>query len=278
MKLMTLNTHSHAEKDYCDKLMYFVDAVSRERPDVIALQEVNQSVSKEMISSENLSGYCPCDVNSHIKEDNHVFSVIKPLAQKGQNYYWTWLVLKLGYGRYEEGLALMSKSPIIETRVITVSATDDYSNWKTRKILGIKTESNPDEWFFSVHYGWWNDEEEPFLQQWKRTLAGLPKDERIWLMGDFNNPAQIRAQGYDLIKSSNWYDCYECAEYKDDGITVEEVIDGWKDKITSAQGMRIDQIWCSERVEISSCEVVFNGKKYPVVSDHYGVLIDYEGE
>ncbi len=42
MKLITLNTHSLVEPGYENKLKLFAEAVLRERPDVIALQEVNQ--------------------------------------------------------------------------------------------------------------------------------------------------------------------------------------------------------------------------------------------
>ena len=42
------------------------------------------------------------------------------------------------------------------------SKTDDYENWKTRRILGIQPEGSSD-WFFTVHMGWWNDDEEPLL-------------------------------------------------------------------------------------------------------------------
>ena len=39
-------------------------------------------------------------------------------------------------------------------------------------------------------------------------------------------------------------------------------------------GMRLDYIWCNKKKEILSSRVVFNGLKEPVVSDHYGVLIE----
>ena len=43
MKLMTLNTHSLEEEDYEAKLHAFAEGVCRAEPDIIALQEVNQS-------------------------------------------------------------------------------------------------------------------------------------------------------------------------------------------------------------------------------------------
>ena len=45
MKLMTLNTHSLVERDYEEKLRQFVRGVLAEGPDVIALEEVNQTIA-----------------------------------------------------------------------------------------------------------------------------------------------------------------------------------------------------------------------------------------
>ena len=42
MKLLTLNTHSLVEENYSEKLSIFVKAVAEIKPDIIALQEVNQ--------------------------------------------------------------------------------------------------------------------------------------------------------------------------------------------------------------------------------------------
>lgn len=264
------------EENYQHKLKDFVLAITTQKPQIIALQEVNQTTYKVEIPQKMFNGYYPCSENITIREDNHIFNTVKLLREKGIYYYWTWLPIKCGYNKYDEGIGLMSISPIVETKTIIVSTIDDYNNWKTRKILGIRTESAPNEWFFSVHYGWWNDKEEPFQEQWKRTLSSLPKAEKLWLMGDFNNSAQVRNEGYDLIESYGWRDSYNIAKVRDNGITVGQVIDGWRGKTTSTDGMRIDFIWCNKNTNISSSEVIFNGKNFPVVSDHYGVMIDYE--
>ncbi len=274
MKLLTLNTHSLIEKNYSRKLADFVSAISEQKPDIIALQEVNQTICETEIS-EKIKNYIPCKDEIIIRKDNHIYNVAEMLYKNGIEYYWTWLPLKKGYNKYEEGIAVMSISPIIETDIVTLSNIDDYDNWKTRKIIGIRTEKNPDEWFFSVHYGWWNDIDEPFQQQWKRTVNHMQKYDTVWLMGDFNNPSEIKNEGYDMIKGDNWYDSFLLAEKKDSGITVEKVIDGWQDKIKNTDRMRIDHIWCNKKTDIKSSEVIFNGRNYSVVSDHYGVMIKY---
>ena len=45
MKLLTLNTHSLLEKNYLQKLDQFVDTIIKEQPDILSLQEVNQSIT-----------------------------------------------------------------------------------------------------------------------------------------------------------------------------------------------------------------------------------------
>lgn len=92
-------------------------------------------------------------------------------------------------------MALLSKKPIARVQQFLTSKTDDYENWKTRRILGIQPEGSSD-WFFTVHMGWWNDEEEPFVDQWKCIQETL-KDSKyregtIWLIGDFNSQDDVR--------------------------------------------------------------------------------------
>ncbi len=274
MKLLTLNTHSLVEENYEQKLHDFVLALSKELPDVIALQEVNQSVSAKMVPDSELSGYVPADERAVVRQDNHVYQAVRLLRDMGIYYSWTWLPIKLGYGRYDEGLAVMARSPIKEVKAPLVSAEDDYSNWKTRKLLGVRTADSCDEWFYSVHLGWWEDSDDPFCDQWQRTSDHMLRHRKVWLMGDFNSPAQVRDQGYDLILSECWHDSYVLAECKDSGVTVVGSIDGWRDKFSSPAGIRIDQIWCSYRADVFSSRIVFNNANYPVVSDHYGVIIE----
>ncbi len=272
--MLTLNTHSLIEQNYEEKLVYFVNAIVKYEPDIIALQEVNQTSDESSLSDKFLTGYTQCQSAIPLKKDNHAYRVVKLLLEKNINYYWTWLPIKNGYDKYDEGLAILSKKEILETDTVLVSCINDYNNWKTRKILGIYS---GDEWFYSVHLGWWDDKSDPFSDQWSRLSKYLTGKENVWLMGDFNNCAEIRNEGYDLIKNSGWQDTFEIAREKDDGITVGTVIDGWKDKITDTNGMRIDFIWTNSENRIERTNVIFNGKNEPVISDHYGVMITVKG-
>lgn len=280
MKLLTLNTHSLQEENYPQKLEQFVEIICQEKPDIIALQEVNQSINAPIAEQKLLKGYVYSDNNRiSIRQDNHAAQVAFRLHECGINCSWTWISAKIGYDIYDEGIAIFClNGEITATESFFISDCQNYHYWKTRKVLGVQI-SNCEHWFYTVHMGWWKDEEEPFLAQWKRFQNELKKHHNttIWIMGDFNSPAETKEQGYDTIKNAGWYDTYYIAEQKDNGITVEGSIDGWKDNKHNEQnlkGMRMDHIWCNQSVPIKYSHVMFNGTKQPKISDHFGVCIE----
>ncbi len=279
MKIITINTHSLEEPDYERKLHEFAGVILTEQPDVFAMQEVNQSVNAEPAYEAELAGYTRCgDFSGPVRRDNHGARLAALLAREGVCYHWAWVPAKLGYGKYDEGLAIFSRRPVIQVDSFRISRSEDYKNWKTRRILGIQT---ADGWFYTAHMGWWDDEEEPFREQWERLGEHLEdkKNQPVWLMGDFNSIDIISGEGYDLVSGSGWKDTYCLAQEKDQGITVGKVIDGWRERLSEEKlsqcpdGMRIDYIWCSRKLPVCSSHVICNGERYPVVSDHYGVMI-----
>ncbi len=286
MKLMTINTHSLIEAEYEKKLLEFVEMAASERPDILALQEVNQLADEEVLSDEELPGFVRCPGFSRpVRQGNHAARVSELLRQRGVEYYWTWVSAKLGYDRYDEGLALFSLRPIVNAEQFLISRSEDYHYWKTRGVVGIQVKGLEQCWFYTVHMGWWDDAEEPFAQQWETMNREFEKrgrlDGEVWLMGDFNSPETTHGQGYTCIRQSGWLDSYQLAIEKDSGVTVENVIDGWRDRTEDletsqevASGMRLDYMFSNRFVPVASSRVVCNGRNYPVVSDHYGVMIE----
>ncbi len=281
MKLLTLNTHSLEEPGYVEKTEKFIEMLAEEQPDIVALQEVNQNQNAAELPEIMLDGYTRCDgFKLPVRQDNHAAYVVKELRKRGIYYDWTWISAKTGYGKYDEGMALLSKKPIARVQQFLISKTDDYENWKTRRTLGIQPEGSSD-WFFTVHMGWWDDEEEPFSGQWKCMQKTFAEPEyrggAVWLMGDFNSQADVRGEGYDLISESGWKDTYLLAEEKDDGITVAEEIDGWREEDghsgSAKNEKRLDYIFSNTPADVRTSQVICNGKNAPVVSDHYGVMI-----
>lgn len=306
MKILSLNTHSLAEPDCEKKMEQFADVVAEELPDIIGLQEVNQTASKALMDQAGLVGYVACrkadnpvaedmpKQKTAVRSDNYGARLAELLRRRGVFYFWTWIPIKLGYGKYDEGLAIFSRTPILDTHQVFISRGQDYENWKTRKLLGILTQAGGRDpaWFYTVHMGWWDDGEEPFQTQWdyvqehvKERMAAGEGSRLLWLMGDFNSQDDVRGQGYDYVSSYGWKDTYRLADRKDAGFTVEAVIDGWKERsrkaaedgsdeaARKAPGMRIDYIWCSRPVPIESSQVICDGRSTPKVSDHSGVMI-----
>ena len=110
MKILTLNTHSIIEEDYETKLKIFVDGILTEKPDVFALQEVNQTVGAPIVFNVAETGFVPCEgYHCAIFKDNHALRVAQMLKDAGLPYVWTWIPLKIGYSKYEEGLAVFSQ-------------------------------------------------------------------------------------------------------------------------------------------------------------------------
>lgn len=276
MKLMTLNTHSLMEADYEEKLKQFVETVRIEKPDVIALQEVSQRLEAEAADPEKLRYYVQAEEGVILKSDNHVMRIVNILEEGGLFYNWSWVPIKIGYDILEEGAALMSLHPITCTDSFYISKSQTMENWRCRKALGIQiSDQGEKRWFYSVHMGWWK-EEDGFLEQWARLKdrVKLHKPCHITLMGDFNNPAEIREQGYDRMIQDGWMDTWKQAEERDGGFTVTDAIDGWKDR-KELTAMRIDYImqnWIKNDKIVSS-RVVFSGEKEPRVSDHCGILV-----
>ncbi|PKG25331.1 endonuclease/exonuclease/phosphatase family protein [Niallia nealsonii] len=259
MKLLTLNCHSWQEDNQIEKIQYLANTIKEEAYDVIALQEVSQLIESTIVKES-------------IKQDNFGHILLQELKKLGvTDYSFIWSFSHIGFEIYEEGLAILTKHPIIEDYSFFITNGTDTSYWKTRKIIGAKINyhNNPIS-FYSCHMGWWKDEEEPFKQQFNSLLQQVDKNGLFFLLGDFNNSATSKEEGYDYMLSQHLYDTYTLAAEKDNGITVKGKIAGWD---TNKQDLRIDLIMANQPVPVEYSHVIFNDSNRSVISDHYGVEI-----
>ena len=261
MKLMTLNTHSLVCDDGNASAKVLADLICRERIDLVALQEVNQPGNERIINTFN-----PKAVGFSLKNGNYMQKVLENLSKNSHNYTGMWYGFKESYGRLEEGVGIITRFPVNEAKTIILSSDKERQKWKKRCALGIKT---PFGDFFSTHMGWWADNEEPFSEQWGR-LASAVEGKKTWILGDFNSESIKTNEGYDMVISSGFYDTFRLAEQRDSGYTVCERIDGWN----SRKNRRIDYIFCNFPAKIKYSGVICDGSKYPVISDHFGVIIE----
>ncbi|WP_211746652.1 endonuclease/exonuclease/phosphatase family protein [Paenibacillus sp. Marseille-Q4541] len=272
MKILTLNTHAWIEENQLVKIEQLAQFINEHDFDVIALQEVNQSMQEEALPASELTYFHEAEEGTVVKADNYAYVLRKQLHTE---YYWTYIKVHVGFEKYDEGLAILSKTPIQEAFGSYVSDMRDYENYRTRKLLGIKTAiSGKDTWFVNGHFGWWHDEEEPFERQWQHSLAVLDKHVDslpAFIMGDFNNAAHIEGEGYTHVIQSGWHDCFELAAQKDEGYTVVKAIAGWEE---NKQKLRIDYVFSNRQIPVKTSKVVLDGAHSPIVSDHSGVAVE----
>lgn len=256
MKLLTLNCHSWQEDKQIEKIKYIAKTINENNYDVIALQEVSQKISSRV-------------VYDNIKEDNFALILKKELEKLGNsNYNFFWDMCHIGYDIYEEGLCLMTKLPINKKESFFITNSENYYFWKTRKIVKVKAKYEDKEIsFYSCHLGWWSDEEEPFINQADKLYEDIKEENIAFIMGDFNNNANLRNEGYDYL-CKKLIDTYSLAIKKDEGVTVEGNIAGWDD---NKEKLRLDLIFSNKELEIESSNVIFNNINKDIVSDHYGV-------
>lgn len=261
MKLLTLNCHSWQEKDQIGKIKYLAKTISEKDYDVITLQEVSQLVSTE-------------SVNATIKKDNFALLLKEELDEYNTNKYnFYWDFSHIGFDVYEEGLAILTKHKIIDAESFFITKNQDRSYWKTRKVVKMTISYNGKNLdFYSCHVGWWNDEEEPFKNQVDNIMKRV-NDNTTFLIGDFNNNAFIKGEGYDYLIEKGLKDLYLLAEEKDSGVTVKGKIDGWDE---NEEKLRLDIMLCNKDIKVKSVKSIFNGKNRDIISDHYGVESEIE--
>ena len=262
MKLLTLNCHSWQEENQIEKIKYLAKVIQEEEYDVIALQEVSQS-----IGAKNVCG--------NKKEDNFGLLLLEELkALHVKDYNITWDFSHIGYDVYEEGLAIITKHNVVKEDTFFISENKDTTYWKTRKIVSATIAYNGKNiTFYSCHLGWWNDEEESFKDQVNRLMEHVDSNEFSFLMGDFNNNARLQGEGYEYMMQKGLYDTYELAIEKDEGTTVQGEIAGWDE---NKHNLRIDLILCNRSEKVRSSKVIFNGTNRNIISDHFGVEVQVD--
>lgn len=260
MKLLTLNCHSWMEENQLEKIKYLAEVIKEKQYDVIALQEVSQSIEKSIVDGD-------------IKEDNFAYLLNKELKNLGEfNYKYVWNFSHIGYDIYEEGLSILTRHDIEDVDSFYITKSSEKTFYKSRKIIKCTiTINNKKINFFTCHLGWWNDEDESFKYQADNLINKI--DGISFIMGDFNNDALIRNEGYDYLLSKGLIDSYDIALEKDNGITVKGEIAGWEGK---TENKRLDIIFTNTNVNVKRSNVIFNGINENIISDHYGVEVDID--
>lgn len=264
--LMTLNAHSLIDGSADEQLSRLAAFVCARGVDILALQEVNQTQGAEPASDDRLraAGCVPLAGKAPVRADNFALRLCERLCAAGEAWRFVFSAAHNSYGRFEEGVALLTRLPAEGSFAADLSGDPAMDSWKSRVACGLFIGGTL---YVSVHTGFWNDDEAPFARQWDALEAALPDDVPVFVMGDLNQPAHVRGEGLDLLMARGWHDAYAQAKTRDDGFTVGGSIDGWRS--AKDEPRRLDYILCSRPFSPARCEVVLRGKD--AISDHCGV-------
>lgn len=261
LKVLILNLHCYQEENQDEKFTLIADVINELDIDIICFQEVAEYWR---------DGEGDWESNSA--------KLINDRLKKRFNLHTDWS--HLGFDKYKEGVAILSKYPLSNHQSMYVSDSHDIYSIHSRKVVMAKVHVpflgavN----VFSAHLSWLED---GFEQQFNRlnewAEANLIDNVKASLLcGDFNITAG--SSGYELVVDSNKYDDQFLAANKR-GIfdKIFRVNDAhWQDLL--ADDYRIDYIFMSKasELEVTSAEVIFTDQDYGRVSDHCGYLMTFE--
>ena len=275
MRFLTLNTHSWCEIHQIAKIRTLAKFIIEQQVDVIALQEVNQLTSTPVVEHPlHFRG----GAGIPVREDNYALLLVRALEALGARYEWTLTETHLGWERYDECVAVLSRLPIRGIKPINMSPGYGYHQVQRRAAQAtlIETETGT-FWCATTHMSWWDFDGEPlFAQEYahlSQELAECARTAPVLLGGDFNSAAHLSNEGYALVTSSGMVDTRSLAEHTDGENTVHREIAGWEG---STDAKRIDFVFADRLVDVVSHAVVFRDNSPEAISDHSGLLLEID--
>ena len=250
LKLLTLNLHCLEEENIQENQKRIVKEIMNKDIDIIYLQEVAQ-YSDSVI------------VYGNVKNSNYGYQLQQLLKKKGEEYFFYFDVIKHAFGKYDEGVAILSKHKLRDVKSNYISKSHEINYWRTRKMIkGDLHRLDKTISFISTHLGW-TDKYEVFEDQVDRLLTHVSDDHVLLIAGDFNVSPKTKEYGYIISKGLT--DLY--------GNNPKHTFDPThiKDMDLHQGETRIDYIFANMKLEVLRREILFTKQR---VSDHYGVYME----
>ncbi|MDP3878624.1 MAG: endonuclease/exonuclease/phosphatase family protein [Methylobacter sp.] len=261
LKVLILNLHCYQEDHQDDKFSQIAKAIKELDVDVVCLQEVaelwNDGDGDWASNSARI-------INDRLPVPYHIHTD------------WS----HLGFDKYREGVAILSKYPLHKHDAKYVSDSHDVYSIHSRKVVmaQIKVPHIGLINVFSAHLSWWED---GFAGQFQRLCewADAKKSASVTatlLCGDFNIAAG--STGYHLVVDAHQYDDQYLAA-NEQGVfdKIFRVNDPhWQNYLSD--DYRIDYIFLDKTSELQviSARVLFTEQDYGSVSDHCGYFMAFE--
>lgn len=276
LSLLTLNLHAYQQHvrdcpfstmhEHEREVTIIAQAISELNIDVACFQEVGEYLHDPITKPYGES------------PSNMAFRICRRLREWGRWFHIHQDWSHVGYGRWREGTAIMSRHPLVHNHSAYVSADQRKDNYMSRNVT-LSCVDVP--WFglvhvANVHLNWLHH---GFHDEYSR-LGDLIRSRHHFgvrgdlMVGDFNAPAG--EEGYRRIVGNAEYvdQFYEAHPERFFEPSFRGRIDGWRD----GQPRRVDYVFKRNGgpMQIRSMDVIFNGDFYPIVSDHFGYLARFE--
>jgi maltose 6'-phosphate phosphatase len=261
LKVLILNLHCYQEDNQDYKFTRIANVIDELEVDIVCLQEVAEYWRDGQGDWESNSARI---INERLTKPFYI------------HHDWS----HLGFDKYREGVAILSRYPLSNYESQYVSDSHDKYNIHSRKVVKARVEIPRIGYInvFSAHLSWFED---GFREQFQRLRAWADRNKNddikaTLLCGDFNITAGTT--GYGLVVDSYEYEDQFLAVNKQ-GIfdKIFRVHDAhWKDLL--ADDYRIDYIFMSKNSQLKavSAKVIFTDQDYGRVSDHFGYLMTFE--
>ena len=262
LKILTLNLHCYQEENQDTKFSHIARAIDELDIDVVCLQEV----------AENW-GDGQGDWNSNAAR------IIRDRLRRQYHLHADWS--HLGFDRYREGIAILSRYDFIASDAGYVSSSHDVYSINSRKVAMVQVNVpyigaiN----VFSAHLSWPSG---GFLEQFERLRCWANQKHgdhlaATFLCGDFNIKAGSEA--YEaVVKTREYEDQFLAATARSVFDKVFRHASPDVGRELAADG-RIDYIFMQKRSSlhaVSATELFTDHDGYGRVSDHIGYLVEFE--
>lgn len=261
LKTMILNLHCYQEEQQDYKLAQIAKAITELEVDIVCLQEV----------AENWN-------DGQGDWESNAANIINQRLPQAYHLYTDWS--HLGFDRYREGVAILSRYPILAEEARYVSTSNDPYYMHARKVICAQIDVPMIGMVnvFSAHLSWWED---GFQQQFDQLHAWADSKQQApikatLLCGDFNVTAG--SQGYYYAVNTYAYnDQYLVAanpNVPEQNLRITDPY--WQRHLAS--DYRIDYIFLHKdsQLRAKTARVLFTEHDYGTVSDHCGYLMVFE--
>ena len=261
LKALTLNLHTYQEEDQLEKFATVARAIREREIDLVCLQEVGEHWND---GAGDWASNAARIINGHLPAPYHL------------HVDWS----HLGFDRFREGVAILSRHPFVFTDAGYVSDSADPYDIHSRKIVMAQVRVpyvglvNA----FSAHLSWPSDGFYPQFERLQAWVADkhVPEVAATLVCGDFNISAGTEAYRHVV----------DTGEYEDQYLKIanprafQKV---FRARVPDAMRLladdgRIDYLWLrnGSGLRAIAAEELFTPARYGRVSDHTGYLVEFE--